>query len=309
VRRSVAIIGAGLIGRSWSLVFLRAGWHVRIFDPSSGIGEKAVSWVGEALGDFGVDENKFPAIVQNLTSCATLEEAVDGADYVQENASEVLEAKKALFEVLDSLTAEDVPIGSSTSGLVPSSFCANLPGRHRAMVAHPVNPPHLVPLVELVPSPFTDRALLTKVHAVMTEIGQRPITLEKEVPGFVLNRLQTALVNEAMSLAADGVAGVDDIDKCVRHGLGLRWAFIGPFETMDLNADGGIGEYSTKFRALFETLGSDIDVTRPWDDELRAKITEQRRAILPLGGISERQKWRDRQLIGLLKHKSKESCD
>lgn len=305
-KKTVAIIGAGLIGRSWSLVFSRAGWNVRLYDQSAEVAEKAIDWIGAALSDLGCSEPDKKAILSRVSMSVSLEEALEDAIYVQENTSEILEVKKKIFFELDRLAAPNVPICSSSSALVASSFSKGLSGETRALVVHPVNPPHLVPLVEIVPSSATAPEIINQAFLIMTEVGQKPIKVRKEVPGFVLNRLQAALVNEAMSLAADGVASIDDIDKCVRHGLGLRWAFIGPFETMDLNADGGIEEYVEKFGDLFEDLGRELGVDRAWDADVRARAVGERRKLLPLAEIQKRQQWRDRHLIGLARYKRQE---
>jgi 3-hydroxyacyl-CoA dehydrogenase len=300
--QSVAVVGTGLIGRSWSIVFARAGWNVRLFDPLPEVAENVTSWMDSALKDFGIDLAGRNSICSRVTVCETLESSLSKVDYVQENASEDLSIKTTLYRELDRLAPPGIPIASSTSALMPSRFCAAMERKGRGLVAHPVNPPHLVPLVEIVPSVDTEKRIVTQVHDIMTSIDQKPITINKEVPGFVLNRLQAALINEAMSLCAADIASVEDIDKCVRHGLGNRWAFIGPFETMDLNADGGIAEYTQKFKELYEGISAEMTAC-PWSDELLHKVTSQRRGILSVEEVSDRQCWRDRQLIALTKYK------
>jgi 3-hydroxyacyl-CoA dehydrogenase len=193
-------------------------------------------------------------------------------------------------------------LASSTSGIPASAFTESLPGRARCLVAHPVNPPYLVPLVELVGAPWTSPEVVARTRALMDRVGQVPVTAMKETRGFVLNRMQAALVAEAFRLVRDGVMGVEDVDACVRDGLGLRWSFMGPFETIDLNAPGGVADYAARFGPL---LGAITAEQEPYgfDAETVAKVAEERRAALPSEGIEERSAWRDRRLMALLAHR------
>jgi L-gulonate 3-dehydrogenase len=193
-------------------------------------------------------------------------------------------------------------LASSTSGIPASEFTGNLPGRGRCLVAHPVNPPYLVPLVELVGAPWTDPATVARTRALMDRVGQVPVTAHKETRGFVLNRLQAALVAEAFRMVRDGVMSVEDVDRCVRDGLGLRWSFMGPFETIDLNAPGGVADYVERFGPL---LGAITEEQTPYgfDAETVERVAADRRAALELGRIEERSAWRDRRLMALAAHK------
>lgn len=284
----VAIIGAGLIGRSWSVTFARAGVPVVLYDIDTGALEAAGNWIEAMLpGGGGVRYED------------DLARAVAGVDYVQECTAEVLEVKTELFTELDSLTPPEAVLASSTSALLASDFTGGMARPDRALVAHPVNPPHLVPLVELVPSPRTDQRVVAATRAFMERVGQSPIEVKAEIGGFVLNRLQAALINEAVHLVADGVADADDIDRTVRDGLGLRWAFMGPFETMDLNSDQGFAGYSARFREMFAELGRSLVVDAPWPGAACARIDAARRAVLPLDQIGARQAWRDDRVRAL----------
>ncbi len=291
---TVAIIGAGLIGRSWAVVFARAGARIRLYDPSSQALSEARKWLDGVLAA----EASLAGVV-DISFCSTLAEAVDGATYVQENAPEVLEAKRALYRDLDGLVGAGVPICSSTSALLPSVLFEGLASASRFLVAHPTNPPHVIPAVEIVPSPWTSQAVLADVEALLSKCGQEAISLRHELPGFLLNRLQAALVNEALRLVEEEVAAPDDIDKVVRSGLGLRWAFIGPFETMDLNAGGGFEDYAERLGGVHAALDRVTSDPSPWNGTAPATVGKARRKALPVARLAARQRWRDRQIMAL----------
>ena len=159
-----------------------------------------------------------------------------------------------------------------------------------------------MPLVELVGAPWTSPEAVVRTRALMSRVGQVPVTAMRETRGFVLNRMQAALVAEAFRLVRDGVMSVEDVDACVRDGLGLRWSFMGPFETIDLNAPGGVADYAARFGPL---LGEITAEQAPYDFDGATvdKVTAERRAALPLESIEERSAWRDRRLMALLAHK------
>jgi L-gulonate 3-dehydrogenase len=303
----IAIIGTGLIGRAWAMVFARAGHSVRIWDPVAGVSDAALGLIGQSLQDLaeaGLITETPAVIAARISAAASMEECVAGASHVQENGPERVEPKRTLFAQLDALCGPDVVLASSTSGIPASAFTEGLAGRARCLVAHPVNPPYLVPLVELVGAPWTAPEVVARTRALMARVGQVPVTAMKETRGFVLNRLQAALVAEAFRLVRDGVMSAEDVDACVKDGLGLRWSFMGPFETIDLNAPGGVADYAARFGGL---MGGITEEQTPflYDDATVARVTAQRRAALPLEKIGERSAWRDRRLMGVLGHKRK----
>ncbi len=302
--RIAAIIGAGLIGRSWAMVFARAGWTVRLFDPVDGAAAAAVKWIEATLQDDIQDDRQRDAARGRISISPSMEAALAGADHVQENAPESLELKRSLLAEIDSLAGPDTVIASSTSAILPSAFAEALPGRARVLVAHPVNPPHMVPLVEVLVSPWTSSDAPDRTMRTMADVGQSTIRVNHEIDGFVLNRMQAALVNEAMALFDAGVASASDIDKCLTDGLALRWAFVGPFETMDLNADGGFADYAGKYRYIFERMGQTLGTSRPWTAAAMAAVNSERRERLPLEAVAERQRWRDGQIRKLRKLKA-----
>ena len=301
----IAVVGAGLIGRAWAIVFARAGHSVRLWDKVPGVAEASLGTIRERLADLraaGLVQEAPAAIAARITPAATLADCVEGAAHVQENGPERLASKQELFAELDRLCPPEVVLASSTSGIPASEFTANLAGRARCLVAHPVNPPYLVPLVELVGAPWTDPAVVARTRALMERVGQVPVTAFKETKGFVLNRLQAALVAEAFRLVRDGVMSVEDVDRCVKDGLGLRWSFMGPFETIDLNAPGGVADYAERFGPL---MGGITHEQTPFDYDAPtvSAVAAERRAALPLEKIEERSAWRDRRLMALVAHK------
>jgi L-gulonate 3-dehydrogenase len=255
----VAIIGSGLIGRAWAMVFARAGWDAAMYDAVGGVAEKALGLVAEGLDELARhglvrDPKGAPARVRAAKSVA---DALDGVSYVQENVPETLDAKRAIFAELDALAAPDAILASSSSAIVASLFTESLAGRARCLIAHPVNPPHLVPIVELVGAPWTAPETIARAKEVYEQINQVPIVARREVEGFILNRLQGALLAEAFRLVGEGYVSPQDLDKTIKDGLGLRWSFMGPFATIELNAPGGIADYCARYTGFYKRLQAD----------------------------------------------------
>jgi 3-hydroxyacyl-CoA dehydrogenase len=232
----------------------------------------------------------------------TIEEAAAGASFVQESGPEKLEIKKDLFAKLDAAAPQDAVLASSSSAITPSQFTENLKGRGRCLVNHPINPPYLVPAVELVPSPWTTPATVENARKTMIAIGQAPMILKKEIDGFVVNRLQSALLHEAFNLYEAGVCSVEDIDIAVGKGLGLRWSFMGPFETIDLNAPGGVADYAARYGAALRNMVTPPKEPARWEGALVQKIEAERDRRVKRGDLGKRQVWRDRRLMALLRH-------
>ena len=302
----IGIIGAGLIGRAWAMVFARAGRQVALHDADPDAVRVAVPAIRDSLGALkseGLIDEPVERVVARVTPVASVADAVTGAAYVQENIAETPEAKGEMFAVLDGWAKPDTILASSTSNIPGSVFMADLNGRARCLVAHPVNPPHLVPLVELVPTPWTDPTVLTRAKTLLRSVGQVPIVVRRELEGFILNRLQGALLNEAFRLVEDGYVSPEDLDKTVKHGLGLRWSFMGPFETIDLNAPGGIADYVRRFGSAYRRMAEQQSAPRDWSAPLVATIEAERRTALPADKLGARQAWRDRRLAALMAHK------
>jgi len=299
-----AIIGAGLIGRAWASVFARAGWYVALYDAADGAAECARAVIAESLEEQAAhglarDPKTAAARVRVARGVA---DALAGASFVQESLPEVLETKQAIFRELDANAAPDAILASSTSTIVASKFTENLPGRARCLVAHPVNPPHLVPLVELVGAPWTAPETVARAKAIYESVNQVPIVVRREVDGFILNRLQAVLLSEAFRLVEEDYVTPQDLDKTLKDGLGLRWSFMGPFETIELNAPGGIADYCHRYGASLARLsGANPEIYRtPYLDLIlmhwgRMPTSEW---------VAERMAWRDRRLAALRAHKA-----
>jgi L-gulonate 3-dehydrogenase len=303
----IAIIGAGLIGRAWSMVFARAGRAVALYDVDRSVLPAALATIKGNLADLAanglIDDPE--AALARIVPVESLDEALRGAIYVQENGPEDLAIKRALLRELDAKAAPDAILASSSSALRASLFTEDLKGRARCLVAHPVNPPYLVPLVELSPAPWTTPDTVTRTRALMDAVGQVPVTLNKEIPGFLLNRLQGALLGEAFRLVEQGYCSMGDIDRTVKDGLGLRWSFMGPFETIDLNAPGGIADYIRRYGPAYHEMAQSAGAPEKWSADLTARLEEERRRTLPAGQLGERAAWRDRRLMAVLVHKRK----
>lgn len=291
----VAIVGCGTIGRSWAARFAAAGHEVALFDADAQTARDAISCVIPMLAQLH-DHGLSPAPEQALRSIAvhaTLQDAVAGVEFVQESVAEKEDVKRAVFEALDLAAPPNAILASSASAIPGSKFISHLEKRERCIIAHPANPPHLLPLVELVPSLFTSIETIDRCRAFLQQAGMIPVVLNHEVPGFVMNRLQAAVVNEALSLVGEGVISPEGIDNVMRYSLGLRWAIMGPFETMELNAPLGFGDYARKFGDSYQALGRTLKVADPWSEKAIKDIESMRRAKLPLSSITGRQEWRD----------------
>jgi L-gulonate 3-dehydrogenase len=300
----IAAVGTGLVGSGWAIVFARAGFEVSLYDAAAGAAERARSLIGERLNDLrdaGLIGD--PALIHARISVAeNLAEALDGAIYIQESVLERVDVKTALMTEIDAVVGPDTWIGSSSSGLGASLYTGHVACRSRCLVAHPVNPPYLAPIVELVPAPWTAPETVKGVRALMERVGQAPVEMTREAEGFILNRLQGVLLMEAWRLVEQGLATVEDVDKTVSQGLGLRWAFMGPFETIDLNAPGGVADYAARLGGLYRSIAASTIEHRTWDAELIGKVEAQRRAVLATADLPSRSEWRDR-LMALARHK------
>jgi len=304
MNRHVAIVGAGFIGRAWAIVFARAGFSVAVYDAVDTALAQCQRLLLENISDLaehGLISEAPATVLARIRTETTLPAALKGACLVQECAYETLEIKRAVFAELDRYAAPDTILASSTSWLKASEFSEGLAGRTRVLVAHPVNPPYLIPLVELAPAPWTDAAVLASAKTIYREAGQVPVVLHKEITGFLLNRIQAAVLNEALNLYADGFASMEDMDLVLKNGLGMRWSFMGPFETIDLNAPQGLMDYAERYGSTFREVAAD-QATNPWNRDTMAQLHAQRREVLPAGDMQARARWRDRRLMALIAH-------
>ena len=246
-QRPVAIIGGGSIGVGWAVVFARGQQQVNVFEPAP---RRRQLFPGElrrrleALADSGLIEEDVSVVADRVSVSADLPEAVGRSCYVQECSPEDADVKRSVFESLDRYSSSDAVLASSSSALPASEIVTGLSCAPRCLIAHPGNPPYLLPVVELVPAPFTDPAVVERADAFLRSVGMIPARLGRELEGFVFNRLQGAVLREAYCLVRDGVAKPEDIDIVMREGLGRRWSVLGPFEVAELNTRGGIDAHA-----------------------------------------------------------------
>src|SRR6266567_17631 len=303
--RNVAIVGTGLIGRAWAAIFARAGWHVRLTDPHVPTLAAAPRLIRDelhALARHGLASDPDGAVAR-VSIAASLREAVMDVEFVQENGPEDVGEKQIIFAELDKLAPPDALLASSTSAIVASRFTETLPGRARCLVAHPVNPPHLVPLVELAGAPWTAADTISRAREIFEQIGQVPIVVRREIDGFILNRLQGALVAEAFRLVGEGYVSPQDLDKTVKDGLGLRWSFLGPFETIELNAPGGIADYCARYAGFYRRLQAAPAGPGVFAPENIERMLAQWSKDTGRERLEARSRWRDRRLAALRAHK------
>ncbi|KAJ1334945.1 carnitine 3-dehydrogenase [Microdochium nivale] len=259
--KTVAVVGCGVIGMGWATLFLAHGLKVIVSDPADGAEDAFKRYLEQArtfISEFG----DFSHITSNYEFVRDIVPRLGEVDFVQENGPERQDFKRALMKTLDEHTRPGVVIASSSSGLPSSAFvqdCARDAGR--VLIGHPFNPPHLIPLVEVVPHPATSEQAAADALAFYRSLGKRPILLHQEVPGFVSNRLQAAINNEAYSLISRGIVSAEDLDLAVTQGPGLRWALTGPIATNALGGGGG----PRGFAQRFERLGPSIQA---WEDDM-----------------------------------------
>lgn len=300
-----AILGAGLIGRSWAMVFARGGHDVVLWDQDAAQVEKALAHFAGTLPKMAaeglIDD---AAIVRSRISAADgLADALDGAGFIQESIVERAEPKQALYAEVERLAPADAIISSSTSAIMPSILFGSLATRQRCLVSHPLNPPHLAPIVELCGAEFTGQDVIARAGEVMAACGMSPIVVKREIEGFILNRLQLAVLNEAFRLIAEGYVTAEDLDKTIKDGLALRWSFMGPIETIDLNAPNGVADYLERYGPTIRRVGDSQSTARPWPDDIGATLDGERRAAVPRERLADATAWRDRRLMALAAHK------
>ncbi|XP_052461820.1 lambda-crystallin-like [Carassius gibelio] len=306
----ITVVGSGLIGRSWTMVFLSGGYRVKIYDNEPGQASRAITEIRKQLEEL----QQAKMLRGNLTAAEQLsllsshhdlQQALEGAFFVQECVFEDLKAKHTVFHEVENLVTESVILSSSTSCLMPSNVFSCVQNRTRCIISHPVNPPYYVRLVELVPHPETLPAVMDVAYSLMTDVGQAPVRLRKEIDGFALNRVQYAIIAESWRLVQDGVISVKDIDLVMSEGLGMRYAFIGPIETMHLNApegmEGYLQRYSEGMKRVINTFGSVPD----FSGEPAARIVKEICELIPAEQehLTVRRERRDQLLMELAKLK------
>jgi ketoreductase RED1 len=261
VTRTAAVLGAGTIGLSWAALFAAHDMDVRVQDPRPDLQEQLDATVAQLAPVLG------QGLGGRISVAADLEAAVDGVDVVQENGPERLDLKQELWARVEAAAPASALLLSSTSGLMPSDMAARMREPGRLLVGHPFNPPHVVPLVEVVPGAQTPPEGAQAAADFYRSLGKVPVVLRKEIGGFVANRLQSALFRESVHLVLEGVVTPEELDRVVTESVGVRWATAGPFESYHLGGGpGGI-------RHLLEHLGPGM--ARRWKDLGQPELTPE----------------------------------
>ena len=303
--KQVACVGSGLVGQGWASLFALKGYNVVLEDLTDEKLDEAVKRVShhiDVLVDAGLGSE--PEVAKKrLSKTTSLEDSLEDTDFVIESVYEKLEIKRPLYAEMDKLAPQRVILASSTSGYMMSEINRDMKKHpERAIVAHPWNPVHLVPLVELSPSPDTNKETIDKTYQLMENIGRVPVVLKKEVPGFIANRLSAVLWREALHLADQGVASVEDIDKSIKAGPGIRWAIMGPYLTYHLGGGkGGI-------RYIMDHIGTSkaewLKTMAQWTEYPEAVKMKAIEGVDEMVGdmpLEELEAWRDQYLIALNK--------
>jgi len=309
----IGIVGSGLIGQNWALIFASGGYEVHLYDRSKELVDNAIEKTlatielydtkGILRGPLTKDDQK-----KLINPAYTLKDCVEDCVHVQEAVFEDLSLKIDVFKQIDACINNDrTTIGSSTSCFLPSKFTDNLNYKHNCLVVHPVNPPYFVPLIEIVPAPWTSLDAALKVRNLLEQVGQKPINMTREIEGFAVNRIQYAILNEAYNLIRDDVISPEDIDTVMRDGLGMRYAFLGPWEVTHLNAR-NFREYAKQFfKGLHNVSMTFKEPPKMYEDhQTTNKIAESLEKRIPLDKVEERKKWRDERLmeLSMLKRKA-----
>ncbi|MET7290381.1 3-hydroxyacyl-CoA dehydrogenase NAD-binding domain-containing protein [Streptomyces sp. NPDC005573] len=298
--RNATVIGAGVIGTSWAALFLAHGLHVTVTDPRADAEEQVRAGVEEITPTLAALGLPTDGLTGRLRFEPDLAAAVADADLVQENGPERLGVKQEIWRTVEQAAPAHALFATSTSGVPATAIAEALEQPERLVVGHPFNPPHLVPLVEVVPGQRTSPETVERACALYTALGKKPQVLRKEIPGFVANRLQSALFREAVHLVAEGVVTEAELDAIVTDSIGLRWAVAGPFQTFHLGGGPGglphfLAHLGTAMAAGWPHLG------RPaFDEPTVALLSQQAQDAFgaePVAGLAAR---RDRAQIALL---------
>ena len=299
-RGRIGVVGGGSIGVGWAIVFARAGHFTTVFEPDDRRRRVLVEEVEVRLGEldaFGLLDEAPTEIVARLAVTGDLGEALHGAVHVQECAPESLPLKVDLFERMDARADTATTLASSSSTMTASGIAAGLPGRSRCLLAHPGNPPYLIRVVELAPAPFTAPETVDSARQLFSSAGMLPITVRQEIDCLVFNRLQGALLREALCLVRDGVVAPGDLDLVVSEGLARRWSVIGPLAVAELNTRGGIVAHAGFMGRAYGRIGIERGQEDPWASDVVRRVAEDLESRFPPSHRDDQVIWRDRELM------------
>jgi carnitine 3-dehydrogenase len=304
--KKVSIIGTGVIGSSWAAFYSSKGMEVKIYDIDvnscrKGL-ERAVNFIEAIKAGGMISDERQRSARSKLKITETIEEAVSDVDLIQESVAENYTVKHHVFKIADSESRPETIIMSSSSGLLMTEIQKATLRPERCLIAHPFNPPHLIPLVELVPGKRIDREILLRVKAFFEASGKIPVILNKEVPGHIANRLSAALWREAVDIVLKGVADVEDVDKALRAGPGLRWALMGPHLTYHLGGgEGGIEHFIDHLGPAFETWLEDMANWTAFPSKAKEVLSEGLEKEIKDKSPADLAVWRDQNLMEIIK--------
>ena len=299
---TVGLIGGGVIGAGWAARFLLAGVDVRLYDPDPEAGRKLTEILDNArTATHALTSAPLPA-EGSWTVVGSVAEAAEGVQFIQESAPEREDVKRALLAEVSAAAAEDVVIGSSTSGLLPSRLQADMTAPERLVVGHPFNPVYLLPLVEICPGARTVQRSVDRAAAVYAAVGMRPLHVRREVDGFIADRLLEALWREALWLVSDGVATVEDVDDAIRFGAGLRFASMGTMLTYRIaGGEGGMRHFMSQFGPALQWPWTKLTDVPELTDELLDRLVDESDEQAAGQSVRELERLRDECLVAVLR--------
>ena len=302
---NIGICGAGLIGASWAIGFANAGFKCLVYDANEKSIKNFEKTSDQLLLDLKTLDSKIDVnkIKSNISLNCTIKEICTDTILIQESIIEDLDAKQQIFKELDKLSSKNTILASSSSYLLISKISELVEHRHRCINAHPALPPHVVPFVEVVGSDYTSSQIVQEAINLYKKANYAAIVVNKETEGFVLNRLQGALLNEAVRLHEGGYASMEDIDIALKHALGIRWAFMGPFEIMDLNAPEGIKDSFSRYKSGIQSLAREQNSVPEYSEEYLNKLENEQRKRLSYSERSNRIEKRNKMIALIRKLK------
>lgn len=299
-RLAVGVVGTGVIGRSWVRVFTRAGYETRVWDPDPEQVTRARGWLKADLKmsrkRLGLRKAVARAQRELVTPCESLEDLVEGTAYIQECAPDDPDLKRGLFGELDALAGPRTILASSTSCVGLDQLAGGLAGRPRCLIVHPVNPPHLIPTVEIAADDYTDPATVRRTLRFLRNVGQEPVRVSRFAPGLISERIEAAVLREAAWLVAEGVADADAVETVMTEGLGLRWALFGPLGTAALSADEGLDDHLLRRSEALRRIWADLTAATTLHPDARARVVQSFGRALAGVPADRRQAWLDEML-------------
>jgi L-gulonate 3-dehydrogenase len=298
----IAIVGAGSIGAGWAILFASAGKSVALYDPELEQRQNVTTRIGERLtllSKHGLLQDSVDQVLNRIQVFDDLAAALSGASLIQECGPERVEIKREIFREIEGLADRDAIIASSSSAIKPSDFTHEMKHPERALVIHPGNPPYLILVGEVVPTPRTSESVIARVQQILESSGMSAVVVRNEPQGFVFNRLQGAILREAYCLVRDGVISARDLDEIMIKGLGKRWALIGAFGASTLNVKGGIRAHVARMGESYYKMGLERGQNDPWTPDLVEEVASDMEKKFPVEKWEEDVLERDEALMRL----------